>query len=105
MGQLLLVIEEISEWVVKGFGATLAASEDGLCLSYTWDRQIQLWDFSEFLGPLDSVESSSVMRLWFTSLPQSGGPSLVMSMQCVHNSLQLQIVWYFLMRTEQFISS
>eukprot|EP00913_Durusdinium_trenchii_P009566 g8989.t1 len=43
-GQLLLVVTQVSDWVVKGFGATLAGDSAGLCVSYAWDQQLQLWD-------------------------------------------------------------
>jgi len=43
-GELLLVVTQVSDWVVKGFGATLAGDYAGLCVSYSWDRQLQLWN-------------------------------------------------------------
>ncbi|CAE7824103.1 putative WD repeat-containing protein [Symbiodinium microadriaticum] len=49
-GQLLLAVTQVSDWVVKGFGATLAGDIAGLCVSYSWDRQLQLWDFTHVLG-------------------------------------------------------
>eukprot|EP00927_Polykrikos_kofoidii_P043611 TRINITY_DN37692_c0_g2_i1.p1 TRINITY_DN37692_c0_g2~~TRINITY_DN37692_c0_g2_i1.p1 ORF type:complete len:636 (-),score=83.35 TRINITY_DN37692_c0_g2_i1:117-2024(-) len=70
--RLLLVVAHVSEWVTKGFGATLAGCEEGLCVSHAWDRQLHVWDFTELLctqspgksgGPI-IVESESAACVW-----------------------------------------